>query len=857
MLDADGKRRPSARAIEPPPDTGHAVRGNLYATVELWRLQTDAQTAAEPVAGQLVEFDVETTRLAEKILGIVQTTYYTAKGAQSQVLGDAMRQVHEFLRAANSQRADAPLCAGLTCAALLNGVVTIASSGPSLVFVAGDDIFEQFPSQPGTLDMALGYVHEPQMQTYRRQIQAGSILFVGGSSWLSHLPVRTLLGAIAQADPHNSAEITDFLNQQSNFANIPGLLVMVEPADGERGASGDFTHTQPPAPSPARPPASPSSGPTSAPPSKNPPDSPRMQATESFGLPTAVHAAPPVGAAPSATRPTGYNGVEYSSAGSVTTSGSDAQTQSDFAPVDRRAPRAQTMQQIPLPAQGPLMGTEHSGMAPTESPLVRTTRGAFNQVQTSVQSMWGLVTGLLPERTPLHEAPATEATQPELDASPAWQPAIQTAAQSTVPGAVADNPSSEQAGAQPAASWQKLQTFTPPERASGSRARLFILLAVAILVLTPVIVLAVLWQRGASVRAEGELLVDAAHANFRSAEAALDIGDNATARMELSKAQNNLAEASVLLGNTQAISVLSQEIERELQQVLQISPLYGLVEPLVRFPLEANPHRLLIVDQDIYVLDTGRHLVQRFRMDAERQFVTDPDGEIVLQRGEVIDGLTVGPLVAMTWQDPIPGIEDKANLLVLDANHNVFRYNQRVEGATALTFAEQESWQTPSQIQSYLGRFYVADNGRGQIYRYDPGAYEVAPQPWLVAPVPEGLAGLLTMAIEGDIWLLYSNGLLLRYSQGQQVPFALETDVGLVNEPVDMFVGDQDNSSIYLADAGQERILVYNKDGGYERQLQAAEGAPLRELSGIYVDEVAGVIYILTKSSIFQHPLPQ
>lgn len=402
-----------------------------------------------------------------------------------------------------------------------------------------------------------------------------------------------------------------------------------------------------------------------------------------------------------------------------------------------------------------------------------------------------------------------------------------------------------------------LQTFQPPQPATGSRARLYISIAVLLMVLVPIIVFALRWRQGASGRAQGHLLFTNAEAHAYSASAALDLGDKAAARTELTMAQESLREAALLLGNTAAINDLSLRIEKELQSVLQVKLLYKLVEPLAQFSVDASPHRLLVVDQDIYVLDQGRNQVLRYRLNETRESLLNPEGELILSEGSEIDSVSVGPLVDMTWQLPIPGIEDKANLLLLDANHRVFRYNQRVEGAGLLNFGSQETWQAPSQIESYFGRFYVADQGQGQIFRYQPGQYESEPEPWIRSVVPQGLAGLQAMVIDGDIWLLMGDGLLLRYRQGEQVAFALENDVGLVTEPVDLHIGEQDNSLVYVADAGQDRILVFSKEGTYLHQYQAAEGTPLQNLRSIYIDEVTAMIYILTKSSLFQHPLPQ
>ena len=97
--------------------------------------------------------------------------------------------------------------------------------------------------------------------------------------------------------------------------------------------------------------------------------------------------------------------------------------------------------------------------------------------------------------------------------------------------------------------------------------------------------------------------------------------------------------------------------------------------------------------------------------------------------------------------------------------------------------------------------------------------------------------------------------MILRYRERQQVPFSPENSIGLAEEPVDMVVTRQESAYIYLVDAGQERILVYDKGGAYVGQLRAPEDDMLRGLSGLYIDEVGGVMYILTKTGLFTHPV--
>jgi hypothetical protein len=112
------------------------------------------------------------------------------------------------------------------------------------------------------------------------------------------------------------------------------------------------------------------------------------------------------------------------------------------------------------------------------------------------------------------------------------------------------------------------------------------------------------------------------------------------------------------------------------------------------------------------------------------------------------------------------------------------------------------------------------------------------------------------MSIDGDIWLLFNDGSITRYQQGVQVAFELDNSVPQVAAPMDLVVDKQADSHLYLADRAQERILVFDKEGTYQRQYQAVEGHLLQGLSAIFMDEATSSMYLLTQSALYYHPLP-
>ncbi|MCB0138801.1 MAG: hypothetical protein KDE50_02720, partial [Caldilineaceae bacterium] len=819
MSDAAGNRHPGVRAVEPAPDSAQAIRGNLYVAVELFRQDRTAVGA-------------EASRIAEHMLGSIQSTYYSAKGSQSQVFTAAMQSAHQLLQEVNGKRsAEDALRAGVMCISFLNGHLMLAATGPVLALLVTEQAVEQFPSHGEQEPAQLGGAAAPPVQIIQRDAPKGGAFYIGSSTLLNHIPIRTLLGSLTRTNADNLADVAAFLSQASLYAPIPGILLVVEP---HTATISEFE--------------SPSSPQAARDPEANAPAQPAsLRRGAASGLPTSVYASPPVHSAPLADEPaTEQRATRRPPA---TQPGQSEYAPTGATPHTKPAAAAAPMQAAPMPAAQPeqaadadrRVGDTKQQAAPAVAEQMR------RQFQRARAAVSGTLTNVLPGGSPppqkalpstpgeprgrgrlvSAQAPATE-TNSRLEA-------VTHAASSSAERLA--QASSNMTKAAVSGATETVHQFRPPTPASGSRARMFASAAVVIALLVPIIVAAVVWQRGATARAEGEERYEEARARFLGASTALDAGDKVSARSELTEAQSSLQMAQMLLGNQPKISALSQEIQRALQEVLQVWPLYKLVEPLVRFPADAQPWRILVVDQDIYILDTGRDLVLRFHMDAESGQITDEAGEVVLSRGETIAGQTVTDLIDMSWQAPIPGIEDKANLIVLDSSNHVFRYNQRVEGAGLLPFYGQESWQSPSQIEVYSGRVYVADGVSGQIYRYDPvepDAYMQEPQPWLLTPFPTGLTGVQSMAIDGDIWLLFSDGKLLRFNQGQQSAFALDTAVGLMTNPVDMFVGNQENSAVYIADAGQERILVFDKEGSYKRQLQAAEGNPLRDLSGIF-----------------------
>ena len=402
-----------------------------------------------------------------------------------------------------------------------------------------------------------------------------------------------------------------------------------------------------------------------------------------------------------------------------------------------------------------------------------------------------------------------------------------------------------------------LPGYAPPEPTKGNRRRLFLSIAVLIPLLTSAVVGAAFLREGSLNQEEGIQLVDLAGSKLLEVQQALDVDDSATARAALSESQRYLDEAVVLVGVTEQIQEMSQVIATQLQELLQVRALYSLDVPLLEYPAEASPQRIVVSDQDIYVFDSSRQQIEHYRTNSDRTLLDENSGA-VLREGDIVSGVTVGRIVDIAWQPRILGFAEKASLLVLDRNNNVFRYN-RFDGATHLQLAGQNALGSIGQLAVYNGRLYLADERENQIFRYTPAGldYDEAPVNWFDDQVQGDLSGLVAMGIDGDIWLMTEDGTVLRYRQGEQLPFSLERIPGLGGLLVDLVLDDNAEGTLYVADATEERILVYDKEGRYIEQFVDAEDMALAGLRGLYLDELTGMLYILTTSALYAHPLPR
>jgi len=388
-----------------------------------------------------------------------------------------------------------------------------------------------------------------------------------------------------------------------------------------------------------------------------------------------------------------------------------------------------------------------------------------------------------------------------------------------------------------------------PYRAAEGHRNLWMGTAIAIPVIVIVLVIAVYWRQGTARQARFEGLVGQAQQQMALAEQA----DEATARGHLLEALDSLAEAEKLKPGKPPLPDLRGEAVNRLKAIDRvielhwISPLWEYSEP------GSDPGRVIINGIDVYVLDKGLDRVYKHLLDDTMQALQKLEVEpVLLRKGDQRDPIVVGELVDMVWVEAKGG-RLRGGLLVLESGGSLLEYDP-MKGIEVLSIGGSDKWIQPQILGSYEGNLYLLDSSLNQILRYEPD-YGGLPEEYFPTPGEVNLAGAVDMAIDSQVYVLYADGRILKFLGGQPAPFEL---VGLyepLRNPTALFTSEE-AEFLYVADAGNKRIVQLTKEGRFLRQFKAGEGEALDQLKSLFASEAYHRLYFVSGNKLYVTNIP-
>lgn len=400
------------------------------------------------------------------------------------------------------------------------------------------------------------------------------------------------------------------------------------------------------------------------------------------------------------------------------------------------------------------------------------------------------------------------------------------------------------------------QAQTQQQPRSASSMALLRNIAIAIPLLIGVIVLVTYLQKGRLREAEYNEFVTTAQSKFEQAK----VVDPTAALSLMTEAETALIQAEQIKPEPQPeIIELRQQMADETDRVGKVTRLYYLPQLRQYTDPGTNLKSVVIQGVEIYVLDAGNDRVFHHRLDdVGEALLPDDESVLITARGQTVNETEVGELIDMTWM-PTGGNRQTSDLLILNST-GLLEYNPSW-GTTTSALTGYEALALPIAVDSYFGNFYILDAQANALLRFLPtiDGYNTPPESYFVTAETVNLSNAADLAIDGAVYLLYHDGMISKFLGGQPAEFNVTGLDKPFNRPVSIFTApDEEVQHIYVADAGNQRIVQLNKDGSFVRQFKprVGEAVSFANLQDIFVDEISGRLYILDSNNLYLATLP-
>ncbi len=269
--------------------------------------------------------------------------------------------------------------------------------------------------------------------------------------------------------------------------------------------------------------------------------------------------------------------------------------------------------------------------------------------------------------------------------------------------------------------------------------------------------------------------------------------------------------------------------------------------------VDGRPDRMVLAGIDLYLLDQAKGLVHKFLLTPDGSHTQPTSNSVLLRRGDIFDGHLVGDLTGMLWM-PAGSIRPNGGLLALESSGKMLYY-QPAAGIKVLEGPGADTRVRLSSLSGFAGAIYGFDSASRQVVWIAPtnAGYTRQPYRYFEAGVQVDLSDVVDLAMDGELYLLHSTGKIDRYYAGKPMPFNATVPNKPLVRPTQMLVT---KNAIYVLDPGSARVVQFNREGEFQRQIHLDDGEPsLRAARQIAVDENGGRLYILNGSNVHVLPL--
>ncbi|MGM0401299.1 MAG: hypothetical protein ACQEQT_08385 [Chloroflexota bacterium] len=278
---------------------------------------------------------------------------------------------------------------------------------------------------------------------------------------------------------------------------------------------------------------------------------------------------------------------------------------------------------------------------------------------------------------------------------------------------------------------------------------------------------------------------------------------------------------------------------------------------------KTDSSRIVVHDIDVFLLNCGSDRVYKFLLNDVGDALQSADKDtILMQKGDSHEGVRVSDIVDITWLEA-GGQRSLSTFVALERAGSLLAYDPQ-QGVDLLPVANSDQWLNPQAIAGYHGNLYLLDPLLGHVLKYMPSnnAYTNPPDHYLEPRLDVDLTGAVDMAIDGNVYILFADGHIEKFYEGEPKTFSMNGLPSPMRSPTTLFVsgsadGEGAEGYVYVTDTGNGRIVQFDKSGNYIRQFRDKMGGTrLEALRAVYVDESSGRLFWLSDRTLWLANLP-
>lgn len=201
----------------------------------------------------------------------------------------------------------------------------------------------------------------------------------------------------------------------------------------------------------------------------------------------------------------------------------------------------------------------------------------------------------------------------------------------------------------------------------------------------------------------------------------------------------------------------------------------------------------------------------------------------------------------LTLPEPKLLIDSNLSLIVLHQNNVFSKINKEKKQQNPIQIKFPETNTSIDYASLYGDKLYTLDKTNNQIYKHLTSGEDFSiGKPWLEEDA--NLSKVISMAIDGNVFVLENNGNISSFFKGKKGDFKFENKNMILTSGSKIWTNSA-SDNLYVIDNLGKKIAIIDKTGKLKAQYYSEKFTNIKDFA---IDEIGKKIYVLADNKIFE-----